>query len=181
MRAFEAQMVRFRMDFPMMWTFLGSPEEAANIPDSHKDQIHFLNDEGTRILNSYLKSTAMDIHQPYSPLQDYFRSIEEPGPARASNQKLKKWLYQRGIPFSRYVFVSQDRSGHALLLTWKMVIKYLEGLFFAEDIVIFDSTLEWGLFYYHDDRMYFGKEVCFDPKIEEEKWIEVNKLISKLR
>ena len=62
----------------------------------------------------------------------------------------------------------------------KYVIKYWKGLFFADDLVLFDSSLEWGLFYHHEDELYFGTEIVFDRKGEEQKLIELNEIINKI-
>lgn len=62
------------------------------------------------------------------------------------------------------------------MLTWKMVIKYCEGIFFGEDIMIFDNTFNWGLFYYHEGQLYFGKDKIFDNEAELKKVLD-NKLL----
>ena len=55
-----------------------------------------------------------------------------------------------------------------------MVIKYWEGLFFADDLIIVDSSLDWGLFYFHESELYFGKNVKFDREKEGLKTMELN-------
>ncbi|MEP5943914.1 MAG: hypothetical protein ABJ356_05090, partial [Balneola sp.] len=113
------------------------------------------------------------------PFEKYFKNIDEFRVTKNCDSAIKKWLYNNGIPFSKYVFIDCDRSGQSVMLTWKMVIKYWEGIFFADDIVIFDSSLQWGLFYYHESEVYFGTDVIFDRKVEEQKTIELNKIIKK--
>jgi len=72
------------------------------------------------------------------------------------NQQVKKWLYERGIPFDSKVFwVTQPEWG--LILTWKMLIKFSDRIFFATDEIIWDKTLNWCLIYDHNDIFYFGK------------------------
>ena len=52
MNLFEKKMIDFwESEFPDTWSFLWSPEEAEAISIEHKDQIHFLNNEGTKLLN----------------------------------------------------------------------------------------------------------------------------------
>jgi len=94
-----------------------------------------------------------------------------------SDNNIKKWLYELEIPFNKYVIIDLDRSGHSVLLTWKMVIKYWEGIFFADDIAIFDLSLNWCLFFFHEDYLYFGKNNIFDIEAEYKKTLWVNKLI----
>jgi hypothetical protein len=60
-----------------------------------------------------------------------------------------------------------------------MVVKYWEGLFFSDDIIIFDETLNWGLFYFHEDKLFFGNEKIYDKEFEYQKTIELNELKTK--
>ncbi|WP_421753227.1 hypothetical protein [Croceimicrobium sp.] len=181
MKDFEKQMTQYWMkEFPSVWSFLGSPEEAGKIPTEHKDQIHFLNDRGTELIEQFLESSKMTKGFPFKPFIDYFKRIDDFRITENCDTEIKKWLYNKGIPFSKYVFIDYDRSGHALMLTWKMILKYWEGIFFAEDILIFDSALQWGLFYYHGDQLWFGSEVIFKPKAEVQRTIEMNEILKSL-
>lgn len=142
------------IEYPQTWTFLYSPEEANSISQEHKDQIIFLNEEATSFLSQYFENQIQIF---------FFESKTYPFRAKeqfkkdmflitANNKKeLNKWLYNRGVSFDHQVFIYPDRSDHAVILTWKMVIKYAEGLFFAEDLVVFDQTSNWVLFYDHND------------------------------
>lgn len=65
------------------------------------------------------------------------------------------------------------------MLTWKMVIKYWKGLFFAEDLIIVDSSLDWGLFYFHESELYFGKNLKLNREKEENKTMEMNRIIQE--
>lgn len=57
-----------------------------------------------------------------------------------------------------------------------MLIKYWEGLFFADDLLIFDESLNWGLFYFHENKLYFGTDKIYDQEFEYEKTRELNEL-----
>ena len=65
------------------------------------------------------------------------------------------------------------------MLTWKMVIKYWKGLFGAEDSILFDETLNWGLYYWHEDWLFFGMDKIYDKEYEYEKTREYNELKEK--
>lgn len=167
MNQFEKKMTDFwESDFPATWSFLWSPEEAEAISTEHKDQIHFLNKDGTKLLNKWMDGSQMLLGcdltkydgKHWHPFNDeYFELIDRFTITENTRKELKKWLYNREIPFSKYVFVDSDSSGHSLMLTWKMVLKYWEGLFFADDLLIVDSSLNWGLFYFHENELYFGR------------------------
>ena len=180
MKDFDKNMTQYWADeFPKVWSFLWSPEEAQGISAEHKDQIHFLNKEGTRFLNDLLDTTKMTKHLPYHPFKDYFGKIDTFEITNNCEKDIKKWLYGKEIPFSKYVYIDSERSGQSVMLTWKMVIKYWKGLFFSEDIFIFDSSLEWAMFYYHENELYFGTDIIYNVREEERKLIEVNKFLTK--
>lgn len=165
MNDFEKSIIQYWTDeFPEVWSFLLSPEKARKIPTGHKDQIHFLNEKGTNLISEFLDSSKMTQGFPFEPFKNYFKKVDKFGITENRQNEIKKWLYSKGIPFSKYVFIDSDRSGQSVMLTWKMVIKYWEGIFFVDDLIIFDGSLEWGLFYYHEDEIYFGTDKIFDKK-----------------
>jgi hypothetical protein len=162
----------YSIDFPNVWTFLWSPEEANTIPVEHKDQIFFLNQEATDFVKKYFDS-SMICKSWTVPINDcYFKNIEE-FKIDNNNEDLKKWLYNRKIPFDKFVFLNEDRSNSIVMMTWKMVIKYCEGIFFSEDCFLFDQSLNWALFYYHEDVITFGSEKIYDKEIYYKK-TEIN-------
>ncbi|WP_228236508.1 hypothetical protein [Allomuricauda sp. M10] len=163
MNDFEKGIIQYWTDeFPEVWSFLWSPENARKIPTEHKDQIHFLNEKGTNLINEFLDSSKMTQGFPFEPFKNYFKNVDEFRLTENGQNEIKKWLHSKEIPFSKYVFIDSDRSGQSVMLTWKMVIKYWEGIFFIDDLVIFDSSLEWGLFYYHEAEIYFGTDKIFE-------------------
>ncbi|MCL9810096.1 hypothetical protein [Flavobacterium luminosum] len=167
----------YSTDFPKTWSFLWSPEEANEIPLEHKDQIFFLNKEASEFVKNYINSSKMVTGPLWKPFNErYFKTIEEFEVTESCETEIKKWLYNKPILFDKYVFIESDRSGQSVTLTWKMVIKYWEGLFFADDLIIFDETLNWGLFYFHEDRLYFGSDKIYDKEFEYEKTREFNEL-----
>jgi hypothetical protein len=118
---------------------------------------------------------------PESPFRPrYFKQREHL--RRYSDQELKKWLYRRGIPFGKYVLLYVDAmstSRQAVLLTWKMVVKYAAGLFGPQDQLLFDQTLNWGLFYDHGAGFSFGRDKVLDNEGEYQKMAELAELKKK--
>ena len=179
-------LIKYKIDIPTNhWSFLGSPEEANAIPNEHKDQIHFLNNEGTDLVSELLFGSNMlgsNEEEKWNPFnKNYFNDIKKTFVYEGSEIAIKKWLYELGISFDRYVIVNGDVTGSSILMTWKMVIKYSAGLFFAHDIVIFDESLNWCLFYYHRDELYFGYNKIYNKELEYEKWLQVNEVLKKLQ
>lgn len=171
----------YATEFPtVVYSFLGAPEEAHNIPSEHKDQIFFLNKEATQFLFDYIDSSYMLSQSSFKPFNErYFKTIDEFDTSKDCEPELKKWLYRRPIPFDHFVFMCSDRGDQAVMLTWKMVIKYWDGLFWAHDLVLFDQSLNWGLFYFHEDFLFFGSDKIYDKTFEEEKTRELNLLKQK--
>ncbi|WP_260397360.1 hypothetical protein [Empedobacter brevis] len=115
----------YSTDFPKAWSFLWSPEEANEIPKEHKDQIFFLNKEASEFIKNYINSSKMVTGPLWKPFNErYFKKIEEFEVTENCEEKIKKWLYDKPIPFDKYVFINSERSGQSVALTWKMVIKY---------------------------------------------------------
>lgn len=170
----------YSTNFPKTWSFLWSPEEASEIPHEHKDQIYFLNNEASKFVRNYINSSKMVTGPLFKPFNKrYFKTVEEFEVTENCESEIKKWLYSKSIPFRKYVFIDCERSGHTVMLTWKMVIKYWEGLFFANDLIIFDESLNWGLFYFHEDILYFGSDKVYNKEFEYVKTSELNELKQK--
>lgn len=152
----------FSTDFPKTWSFLWSPEEANSISQEHKDQIFFLNDEATKFINDYMESSTMLTGPLWKPFNErYFKTIETFELIIYNENEFKKWLYSKPIAFDKFVFMAG--GSQSVMLTWKMVIKYWKGIFFSDDLILFDETLNWGLFYFHED-VFFSVQTKFTIK-----------------
>lgn len=146
-----------------------------------KDQVFFLNNEGTRFIDDYFEASKMvdNYYEGVSPL--YFKTIDTILVGDDS-QALKKWLYHRQIPFDRYVFLTGDiqNLSHyaAFMMTWKMVLKYCEDLFFGHDFYMFDQTLNWCIDYHHESVLRFGTDKIYD-KAHYERKTEINEALKR--
>ncbi|WP_299525181.1 hypothetical protein [Winogradskyella sp.] len=70
-------LTNYKIDFPF---FLWSPKKAKTIINEHKDQIHFLNEEGTKLIQQLLFTSKMigtndneDWHFFY---KNYFKDVK---------------------------------------------------------------------------------------------------------
>jgi len=162
---------------PKIMSFLWSEEETSKISQIHKDQIFFLNKEASEFVKNYIDNSKMVTGPLWKPFNEkYFKIIQEFEVTENCEKEIKKWLYNKSIPFGKFVFIYNDWCKQGITLTWKMVIKYWQKLFFADDLIIFDETLNWGLFYFHEDRLYFGSDKIYDKEFEYEKTSELNEL-----
>jgi len=142
-------------EHPLSWKF---EDEDKQLSDEFKDQIIPLTSEASNFLwefegtQRYLRSVAA--------LKEYFNEHNDLSFGEDNTQKTKKWLYARGIPFDQRVFwLHQPDAG--FVLTWKMIIKFSEELFFSSDEVIWDRTLNWALIYDHNETLHFGQNPNF--------------------
>ncbi len=164
---------------PDVWTSFGSAEDFDRLPLVHKDQIHFLDKEAVKFLDMYLEYSKI-ISEPHSneifnswPFRlNYFRSVDK-FEVTDNEDHLKKWIFNRGIPFSTEVYVIPD-DGHSFITNWKIITKYAPDIFFRNDTIVFNRTLNWALFYFHHDVLYFGKENTNDPEIDYKKMEQIN-------
>jgi hypothetical protein len=177
----------YSTDYPDVPTFLGTPEEANQLSNEHKSQIHFLDEAGTKLVQDYLHWSRMyaeinpsnfgpESWSPFKP--SYFKTVENIEVTLDSEDEITKWLYKRGIPFSNYVFIAQVSSRQSVMLTWKMVLKNWESILNSQGAEIFDQTLNWGLFIFKYN-LYFGKDKVFSNDDETKKMLELNELKKK--
>lgn len=162
---------------PAGWTAFGNAEQFDALPDATRDQIFFLNKEATRFLSEFLEVANLITGGGWNPFaKGNFKQVEEFHQffhGEESRQALKKWLYRRGVPFATWVFLLQN-SENAILTTWKMTLRYSPFIFYGDDILVFDRTLNWCLFYYHENNMFFGRDNIYDPREDEKKMQEWN-------
>ena len=168
---------------PDAWTLLGSTDDYDRLPGSHKEQILFLDAAATKFIYEYLSSAKLvgeDISDPFS--KGNFKTVEkfnDLADTDESRQRLKKWLFKRGIAFRTWVYVLPNYNRHPILMTWKMVIKYSFDLFFNDDVTIFDDSLNWCLFYFHHNILFFGKDNMYDPADDYKRMEALNEVKKK--
>lgn len=159
----------FTTDKPPGWTLFGTPREFEELPPTHRAQIRFLNKEAIDYIYQFsgrsFNLVSGDLWDPFA--KGNFRAVEkfyDFTNFKESWQHLKKWLYQRGIPFSTWVFVLPNGICGPMLTTWKMVVRYSRDLFLIDDVMVFDRTLNWCLFFFHENELFFGKDPAgYDP------------------
>jgi hypothetical protein len=101
-----------------------------------------------------------------------FRNLDKAKILENNEKEITKWLYQRAIPFDKEVFLSWD-GNNGMITKWKFVVKYWNSLFYggADDLTIFDQSLEGSLLFHHEERIYFGTNKNYEPNTEfDEKW-----------
>ena len=155
-------------EHPLKWKFQDDDEQ--ELSDEFMDQIIPLTPLASNFLWKF-ESTQRYLGS-ISAIGEYFKEQEELSIGEGDSRKVKKWLYERGIPFDQKVFwVTQPDWG--FVLTWKMLIKFSDDIFFGSNELIWDKTLNWCLIFDHNDVFYFGKNRTFAA---EQRSKEINQL-----
>ena len=159
---------------PLRWKF---EDDAGNPPSSEfLDQIIPLSKEAAKFLWKF-EGTQRQLGDKFMNSKHY-KIREELSIVGLEQEEIKKWLYKRVIPFDRKVFwVTQPDWG--FVLTWKMIIKFSEEIFFGSDELIWDKTLNWALAFDHNDTFYFGKDRVFNSEVHSQEIEEVQELIKE--
>ena len=147
-------------DFRLKWRF--TDEKYDKLPDQHLELLHPLDKAAAKFLSDYIDTNCLHGDVPFK--KEFFRTIDK-AKVLADNQKeVKKWLYQRGLPFDKLVFLCWSQQD-AMIVPWKILIKYFDSFYYggSDDLTIIDQTLTWALLFYHEDEIYFGTNKDFKP------------------
>jgi hypothetical protein len=161
-------------EHPLKWKF---EDESGNPPSAEfLDQIIPLSKEAAKFLWNF-EGTQRQLGDKFMD-SNHYKIREEFSTVALEQKEIEKWLYERGIPFDQKVFwVTQPNWG--FVLTWKMIIKFSEELFFGCDELIWDKTLNWALAFDHSDMFYFGKDRVFNSEVHSQETEEVQELIKE--
>jgi hypothetical protein len=150
---------------PQGWSLLGDAADFDQLPPLHKQQIHFLNPAASTYMYELLGASYLLTGGPWHPFAaDNFKTVDRfDMPATPdSTQLLKKWLFNRGIAFQATVYMLPMFDDGPLVTNWKMLIKYSADFFSRDNVVVFDNSLNWCLYYHHDNYLLFGKGNMYD-------------------
>ena len=147
-------------DFELAWRF--TDEKYNILPDSHLELLRPLDKSGAKFLSDYI--SAVNLHGDIPFKKGFFRTIDKAKILDDNQREIKKWLYQRGIPFDKLIFLSWSQE-NAMIVPWKIFIKYFDSFYYgsSDDLTVIDHTLTWALLFYHEDEIYFGTNNNFKP------------------
>jgi hypothetical protein len=138
-------------EFTLKWKF--TDERKNRMPNIHLEQLKSLNKKVSKFLWDYISDANFQAEIPFK--KDFFKRVEKIQITEGNENEVKKWLYQRGLPFSKDVFLSW-KPNDAMIVPWKLVIKYFDDFYFADDLTIIDESLNWALLFHHGGKVYFG-------------------------
>lgn len=70
---------------------------------------------------------------------------------------VRRWLFERGIPFRRTVYLIYP-DNCVVQTTWRMVVRYWDAFAYSVGyaMVAVDHTLQWACCFHHEDALIFG-------------------------
>ena len=150
-------------EFTLKWRF--TEEKYDCLPEQHLNELKPLDKVGAKFLADYLSNCK--IHSEFPFKNGLFRNLDKTQILENNEKKVTKWLYQRAIPFDKEVYLSWD-GNNGIITKWKFVVKYWNSLFYggADDLTVFDQSLEWTLLFFHEDEIHFGTNKDYDPIAE---------------
>lgn len=143
-------------DFDLHWRFT---EDKYNVlPKNHLNQLKPLDKAAAKFLSNYISKT--DLHADIPFKRNFFKVIDHMIICEGNESEVKKWLYRRGLPFSKEVYLSW-RDDVAMIVPWKLLIKYFDDFQYADDLTVCDESLNWALLFFHAGDIYFGSNEKF--------------------
>ena len=149
-------------EFSLKWRF--TDENYHRLPDLHLEQLKPLDKQASYFLSKYISKTNLHADIPFK--RNFFRNIDKARISESNERKIKKWLYQRAIPFEKQVYLSWSNET-AMIVPWKMIVKYFDDFYYggSDDLTVIDRSLNWALLFFHEDEIYFGTNESYLPSI----------------
>lgn len=143
-------------DFALKWRF--TDERYDKLPEDHLAQLKPLDHNAAAFLWNYIADNRLHEHIPFR--KDYFKVIDKAKISLDNQADIRKWLYRRGFPFDKNIYLSwQPRE--AMIVPWKLFVKYFDSFYYSDDLTIIDQSLNWALLFYHEDEIYFGTKEAY--------------------
>ncbi|MFN5786514.1 MAG: hypothetical protein ACK46O_12080 [Flavobacteriia bacterium] len=142
-------------DFRLKWRFTDDMYD--NLPDIHLDQLKPLDSQASKFIWDYISNT--NLHNDFPFNKELFHTVETVRIQCGNEKEIRKWLFQRGVPFNKNVFLSWQPED-AMIVPWKLLIKYFDSFYYGgDDLTIIDESLNWSILFYHEDEVYFGAKL----------------------
>lgn len=161
------------LEHQLKWMF--EDTQGNGISAEVKSQIIPLQREAAQFLLDFRNT------QHYLNTQIYKESNFEKKPEtfvskKQSPEVIKRWLYERNIPLDRKVFWV-NQLNVAFVMTWKMVIKFSDILFFGTDEVLWDKTMNWELSFKSSEVFHFVDNLMYNPESRAKEVSEMDALL----
>ncbi|TXF79282.1 hypothetical protein [Chryseobacterium sp.] len=144
--------------FGRKWRF--TEENYDMLPGQDLEQLKPLDQEAAEFLNDYISTAGLHHDVPFT--KGFFKTTDHIRISDGNEKEIKKWLYQRGLPFDKPVFLSWDQTD-AMIVPWNLVVKYFDSFYYgvSDDLTIMDQSLNWAVLFFHENQIYFGSNTDF--------------------
>jgi len=145
-------------EFSMKWRF--TDERYDKLPQLHLDQLKPLDKGASQFLWDYILNNRLHSDVPFK--KGLFNVIDKAKIFEGNDNEIKKWLYRRGFPFEKEVYLSWQPDT-AMIVPWKLLVKYFTAFYYgsSDDLTVIDQSLNWALLFFHEDEIYFGSNEKF--------------------
>ncbi|KAA3436361.1 hypothetical protein [Rufibacter hautae] len=146
--------------FPLNWRF--TDENFDKLPDLHLEQLKPLNKNASEFIWDFIHQNKLHEDAPFK--KGFFWNVDRVKVAEGNQKEIRKWLYERGLPFGKEVFLSWQPT-EAMIVPWKLLVKYFDSFYYpiSDDLTVIDVSLEWAMLFYHENEIYFGTNRDFRP------------------
>ena len=150
-------------EFELKWRF--TEAEYNIISKDHLELIKPFDPIASKFLNNYIVQTNLHGSIPFT--EGFFKTIDRIDFRLDGEKDVKKWLYKRGFPFYKEVYLSWGED-HSLMVPWKILIKYFDDFFYPgpDDLSVFDQSLNWAIMFFHESEIYFGTNEKYEIESE---------------
>jgi len=145
-------------NFRLKWRF--TDEKFDKLPNQDLDKLQPLDSVASTFLWNYLIKNNLHKEMPFK--KDFFRTIDKTRILDDNEKEIKNWLYQRGLPLDKSVFLSWDTE-NSMIVPWQLLIKYFDSFYYpsSDNLTVIDQSLAWALLFLHNDEIYFGTNTDF--------------------
>ncbi|MES2109259.1 MAG: hypothetical protein V4577_10945 [Bacteroidota bacterium] len=155
-------------NFPLKWRFTEKKYDI--LPELHLNQLKPLDVNAAKFLWEHINVVRLHDDVPFK--KGFFKTIDKAFIGEGNGRDIKKWLYHRGLPFDKEVYLSWQPDS-AMIVPWKLLIKYFDAFYYGctDDLTVIDESLNWAVLFYHEDEIYFGTNKPFKP---DERFKDIN-------
>jgi hypothetical protein len=144
-------------------------ERFNKLPEHHLSQLRPLGKKGSRFLWDSTVQSNLHAHTPFK--KDFFKRVEQARILEGREKEIKNWLGEYDLPSENPVFLSW-RPTEAMIVPWKLLVKYFDHFHYCTpgDLTVIDQSLNWALFFYNKDEVYFGKNTI---SLHHDSWYNI--------
>jgi hypothetical protein len=140
--------------FALKWRFTDPRYRV--LPPVHLEQVKPLSPDSSR----RLWDLTLPLHGDIPFTLSLYRTIESvplDNNDPAAIRSVRKWLFDRGVPFKSPVYLSYEPEC-AIATTWKIVVKYWDDFWYpgSDDLTVVDESFAWASLFWHESQAFFG-------------------------